>query len=397
VGILKLLIALEAHFYRTSDGLIWSKSVPEYSFWNRYLEVFDELSVLARVKDVPKPSPFWKRADGERVTFECIPDFIGPWQFLNLQARVKSSIRAAIANADVVLLRVPGTIATITWKYLQKINSPYALEVVGDPWESLGPGTVRSIIRPFARRVFTRNMKRQCKGANAVSYVTRETLQRRYPTNSFNISVSDVDIPDHMIAKIPRQDLSDPLRVINVGSMETLYKAQHVLIKAVNILIKQGYKIELHLVGGGRCMPLFRALVKELGIEHCVTFHGTVSGFDVLTNYLDNADLFVLPSLVEGMPRALIEAMARGLPCIASRVGGIVEIMDDDFLVSPGDHEELAQKIADFIKKPETIELVSRRNIEMALEFAASKLRQPRIDFYTYIYKNCKKERNVIL
>ena len=65
---------------------------------------------------------------------------------------------------------------------------------------------------------------------------------------------------------------------------------------------------------------------QQLGINDAVTFHGAVHG---VAPYLQQAAMLVLPSLSEGMPNVVLEAMACGLPVVATRVGGIVDIIAD--------------------------------------------------------------------
>jgi glycosyltransferase involved in cell wall biosynthesis len=91
-----------------------------------------------------------------------------------------------------------------------------------------------------------------------------------------------------------------------------------------------------------------RELIQKQDLSRFVTFSGNVSDRKVLENYYLNADIFVLPSLTEGTPKAMLEAMAYGLPIIASRVGGIPEIIRDGVegvLVTPQDQEGLVNAL----------------------------------------------------
>jgi glycosyltransferase involved in cell wall biosynthesis len=100
---------------------------------------------------------------------------------------------------------------------------------------------------------------------------------------------------------------------------------------------------------------------------------------------LDTGDLFVLPSRTEGLPRAMIEAMARGLPCIGSSVGGIPELLDVDELVAPGDVHGLAAKIQEILRDPHRMETMSRRNRAASMQFRDSVLAERRRRFYMHV------------
>ena len=89
-----------------------------------------------------------------------------------------------------------------------------------------------------------------------------------------------------------------------------------------------------------------------------------------------------MPSRTEGLPRALIEAMARALPCIATRVGGIPELLDEEDMVSSEDYVGLANKIREVISDPERLSRMSRRNLERVQEFRPEVLEKRRTEFY---------------
>jgi glycosyltransferase involved in cell wall biosynthesis len=106
---------------------------------------------------------------------------------------------------------------------------------------------------------------------------------------------------------------------------------------------------QLWLLGEGPLRSELQAGAAALGIAEAVRFWGAVSDVPA---YLDRANVFVLPSLAEGLSNALQEAMAAGLPCIASRVGGNVELIrsgDSGLLVTPESEPELVEALLNIV------------------------------------------------
>jgi glycosyltransferase involved in cell wall biosynthesis len=145
--------------------------------------------------------------------------------------------------------------------------------------------------------------------------------------------------------------------------------------------------VELHLtlVGDGRIRPQIEALANRLGIRGRCEFLGHLAAGDAICAELDKADLFVLPSRTEGLPRALIEAMARGLPCISTAVGGIPELLPAEDLVSPGDVAALAAKIREVACSAERRQQMSQCNIMVARRYAEDILQPRRAQFFRHI------------
>jgi len=131
------------------------------------------------------------------------------------------------------------------------------------------------------------------------------------------------------------------------------------LIDAANIAVKKNPRIVFLVVGKGPDMESVKLQIAKLGIEANFRLAGFVSDED-LPSYYNAADLFVLPSKSgEGLPLVALEAMACGLPVIATDVGGIREILMEDYgkLVAPNQPELLAKAVLDFA----TFDFSSRR------------------------------------
>ncbi|MEG3925470.1 glycosyltransferase family 4 protein [Microcoleus sp. D3_18a_C4] len=392
---MNVVVALEHRFDRTPDGKVWTQVAFPHSFWMRYLEVFDHVRVVARVREVPSVSGDWKRADGEGVSFAAIPYYLGPWQYLQKAPQVQRAARNAVAPNDAVILRVSSQIATCIQPMLSQTNHPYAVEVVADPYDVFAPGAVKHPLRPFFRWWFPRGLRHQCAGALSAAYVTEGALQCRYPPGpgAFSTHYSSVELPNSAFAAAPRCDdrRKQTFTLVSVGTLAQLYKAPDVLIDAVATCVQSGLNLKLVLIGDGKYRSELEARSQACGIADRVCFLGQLSAGDAVRAELDRADIFILPSRQEGLPRAMIEAMARSLPCIGSTVGGIPELLPPEDMVPPGDATALANKIREVVTNPERMSRMSACNLEKAKDYRDEVLQERRNQFYRYVREMTEK------
>ncbi len=386
---MNVTVILEHRFVQTPDGAVWTQTMFPYSFWQRYLEVFDRVKVVARILPVASPPPDWIRADGEGVSSIAVPYYIGPKQYLLKAFSVKQAVRNAVGFNDAVILRVSSQLATEVQPFLQRTRHPYGVEVVADPYDVFAPGAVKHPLRPLFRWWFPRQLRRICASATAAAYVTERALQHRYPPgiNSFSTHCSDVELPDSAFVPLPRtpRQESGLLTIIYVGTMDQLYKAPDLLIDAVATGASEGLNLKLVLVGDGKHRAELEARAAKQRVAERVCFLGWLPAGDAVRAQLDGADLFVLPSHQEGLPRAMVEAMARALPCIGSTVGGIPELLSGEDLVPPGDVAALAGKIRAVVTNPGRMARMSARNLHKARGYSDRVLHQRRIQFYRYV------------
>ncbi len=131
-------------------------------------------------------------------------------------------------------------------------------------------------------------------------------------------------------------------------------KGQRVLLDACAQLRAAGRAFRLTLVGHGDDERGLREHARGLGLDGCVTFAGALNAGEVRAA-LERADVFVLPSLAEGIPVVLMEAMAAGVPCVSCPVNGIPELIEhgtNGLLATPGDANTLAARITQLLDDP---------------------------------------------
>ena len=327
-------------------------------------------------------------ASGPGIKAMPLPYYEGPWAFMKNYVSIKRAIGEALTHAEAIQLRVFCVAGDEVRRALPS-QRPYGVEVVGDPYAAFAPGSVKHPLRPFLRWWFSRQLRRQCAAACAAAYVTEHILQRRYPPapGAFSTHYSSIVLPDAALVSAPRSPRPEQRKftLIIVGTLAQLYKAPDVLIDAVATCVQEGLDLQLVLVGDGKHRQALGARAAALGLDGRVYFLGQLPAGEAVRTQLDQADLFVLPSKTEGLPKALIEAMARGLPCLGSAVGGIPELLPPEDMVPPGDVIALARKIREVVTNSERMARMSARNLEKAQEYREEVLRERWIAFYRYV------------
>lgn len=390
---MKLLFFTEARLTQTPDKKFYSADQSfSFQMFKRYLKTFGRVLVVARStmagnNDVVKES---NRVDDNGVAVLPLPSYVGPYQYLTKRSKLLKTLRQYIdLHSDAaVICRVPGMIGTITTRYLVKRKMPYGVEVVGDPSDVFAPGSCNHPLRTVFRYSGIQSLRFVVKHAAAVIYVSKETLQARYPTGSgiFNTYASNVMLPPEAFVPTAKAlKSSPPFSIVAVGTLAAMYKSPDIAIEAMAILIKRGIPVSLQWLGDGRYRHEMEALAKRCGVSDVISFVGNIGSACEVRAYLDNADLFVLPSRTEGLPRALVEAMARGLPCIATNVGGIPELLEKHALVPINNARCLAEKIEQFLSTPELADTQAKRNLLEAKNYAFDILDARRKEFYEYL------------
>lgn len=390
---MKLLVATDAHLFRTPDGKYWSKNIYEYEFWTRYLNVFDEVRIVARVKNIEMKGNKLASVDGPGVEVFGIPFYQGPKQLLSKYLSIQKKLKNVSDGCDAALFRMPSQTAQMALAHTDK-NIPIAGEIVYDPFDDLN-NLEDGIILKILHRMIHNNLKKFCVTANGVSYVTAKSIQKHYPsyasihgqdTMHFETSYSTITLKDEAYTS-PRNytGKTSLCAVLSAVSMNDDRKGVKVLLLAIKEGRDRGYDLTALIIGDGSRRKSYEEYAHDLGISDFVTFTGLLPSSNEVRQVMLNGDVYVFPTQAEGLPRGILEAMAIGMPVLSTPVGGIPEILDKDCLFAPKDSHGFSNALCALLDDTDKLNILSQENFEMSKNFNNTLLQKRRDEFYLKI------------
>jgi glycosyltransferase involved in cell wall biosynthesis len=183
---------------------------------------------------------------------------------------------------------------------------------------------------------------RRCAAVIVLSDSWRQYYMQhcRLDPNRVVVLLNPVKVPP----TLPKRPQGDRVKFVFLGRIGQRKGAFDVIQAVAQLPQSQQQQLELGLAGDGELVQA-QALIEQFQLEHCIKLLGWIDA-DMRDRVLSEADVFLLPSHNEGLPVAMLEAMAWGLPVIVSPVGGIPELVTHQqhgFLVEPGNVGAIAQ------------------------------------------------------
>lgn len=369
---------LDVKLVRKNDQYYTTGAVDENYLNKHKINKNDFLTVVCR-ENLEKNIDETKlaKANGENINFLT---FTGYQQLFKRRKQIEKIVK----ESDFSFVKMPTNVGIIACQYLNKYKKKYVIEMVGSPFGALwNYGTLKAkIVAPIMALI----NKYYIKKAKNVIYVTKEYLQKVYPTTGKSISCSDVKIEienknlENRLDKIEHLNLSkDIIKIGLVGSLNTEYKGHRMAIEALRYIMKKtNKKCELHFLGDGN-RKTWEQLAKKYNIENQIRFEGTLPSGKPVYRWLDDMDIYIIPSYTEGLPRTLIEAMSRACPCIGSKVGGIPELID--FTFRKKDSSQLAKCIINMLDDKNIMKQQAKLNFEKSKQYNSNDLEKLRERF----------------
>ena len=211
------------------------------------------------------------------------------------------------------------------------------------------------------------------KNADAVIALTKDMQSRVHSMSGKDCLIipngTDLERTQHLPGD--RLPLRSGNTILFVGRLHPV-KGVVYLIEAMKIIASRNDKAKLLIVGDGSERKALHHLIQKKGLHKRVNLVGEVTNEEVL-EYMATSDIFVLPSLSEGFPTTILEAMASGLPIVTSRVTGLPEIIKDGengFLAQPKNPQQIADKLQLLLDNKELRGKISEANTETVKRYS---------------------------
>jgi len=353
------------------------------SLLDRYFQLGSQLTFLMRSReasgdDASRYSPLVRSG----FRFVPVSNLKGPIKRLIHGGDAVRKIRSQVESNDVVVVRLPSTIGRIAYWEAKRQGKPVLVEFMACTWDALwNYSWLGKVSAPYYFAVNRRLMR----GANHVIYVTDEFLQRRYPTKGEAIACSNVvvksgdkSVLERRIKRIGNIGKNGPVTLATVAAVDVRYKDQKAVFRALANLGPRASRFRYRVIGQGDPKRLV-TLAKSYGVADLVEFVGPVRHSEI-PRWLDDTDVYIQPSRMEGLPRALIEAMSRGCPSVGTTAGGIPELLPPGRIFNKGDYKALSVKLSQLT--PQEMLKDAKENFKRAKDFDSVVLQDRRRRFF---------------
>lgn len=384
---MKALFCYDGPLYKDENGNYYDSILNDQMF-QRYFKVADKLELVIRTRAISTNEGAKKmgRISNPNISVIECPNLSSVGGLLKNRKQAEKIIEKSIKDAELIFVRVPSVIGNISIDIAKKLKKKYLVEVVGCPWDAYWNYSLKGkMVAPVA----TQMMRSRVKKAPYVLYVTNSFLQNRYPTEGKTINCSNVELQpmteDILLRRISKIDNPNRKKIIigTAAGLDVLYKGQQYIIYALGELKKQGITdFEYQLIGGGTGNYL-KQVAEECNVVDQINIIGQMPHEKVF-EWMDSIDIYAQPSRQEGLPRSMIEAMSRGLPCIGAMTAGIPELIEDEYIFTNSKTEvgEIVKILLDLYNNNILLKKIATRNFNMAKKYQRDILVERRTCFF---------------
>ncbi len=375
---MKMLVFLDVPFQ--SDGERHFTQFADPQFFKYLVCHFDKIVICAPTQKVKKQYKLGNFIILEELGLDSfeLPFWSNTTEFVRRLPLIFSSLlrrfRMAIKDSDIIWIRMPSIAGIFLFLIAKLFYKPVILFIAGhikEAWKGnpkyLG---YKKVFVSFISDILDRITRILIQGS-FITFVVGQELKNHYgkasPKVFFAIDslVSEKDI-------FVRKDtcLKTPINLLFVGKFVPV-KGIKYLLKAFKNLNRR-YDMNLILVGSGPLENELYSQIEKFGIRNKVKFLGYIPGRKELFKVYRRADILIIPSLHESFGRVILEAWASGVPIIATRVGGIRYLIDDQvngLLINPMSSSEIAESVKKIIDDPELRERLIKNGYQSILQY----------------------------
>jgi glycosyltransferase involved in cell wall biosynthesis len=296
------------------------------------------------------------------------------WRAYWFSRRLISKNRYGLSHS---FFSVPCGFLSMLFKIQYKIPYIVSLRGADVPGYTERFSRIYDLLRPLIKMIWKRS-----DFVVSNSGGLKELALKTDPRQKIEIVYNGVDVEN--FHPNPGLRSQDKFIITPGASRVTSRKGLNYLIEAVNRLAKKHPNISLKIMGDGSDKNNLEKLSQDLGIKDKVEFLGRIPKEET-ASYYQEASVFVLPSLNEGMSNALLEALSSGLPIIATDTGGTKELVsegENGFIIKMKDAQDIAEKIEKLIIDPELRTKMGQKSRKKAEELSWKKVADKYLELY---------------
>ena len=275
-------------------------------------------------------------------------------QFLKRSCRV---LPPFLDNLDIFHIQWAKTLVYYP-EFIEKLRCPIILSLRG----------THINVSPLADQKLALLYRRYFPKINGFHAVSKSIIKQatKYGVDADKITIINPAVDEKLLDSKPQRksiENSDMLKIISVGRCHWI-KGYTFALDAMNILKKEGIQFHYTIIAGGRDHENIHFQIHDLGLKNYITFLNELPHYQVI-EMLSECNLFILPSIEEGISNSVLEAMAVGVPVISTDCGGMVEVIkhgENGFIVPVRDPKSMADTIQKFQHLDETDKMIIINN-----------------------------------
>lgn len=296
----------------------------------------------------------------KNLTFVDLPYYTSMLQAQRHKTEFSTAIEQIAPDVDLFYCRVPDPFC---WMPAQMTDKPVIMHFVGDTADATKQNIHFSWLKKqILLAGYSFEYRRILKSARkSTVYTNGSHLSEKLRKQGINATpVVSSTITKEDLALEPLRSLSNkPLSIIYVGYLRYA-KGIDTLIKVIKRLEERHFNYQFHVVGDGDMYSTLQQLIGDLKLDDHIYLHGHIDNRDKLLSLLRASDLFFFPSLSEGSPRVVIEAMSQGCPVLSTPVGSLPGCFEEnkEILFFPFKDAEIAT--SKIIEVGENLEMLTQ-------------------------------------
>lgn len=388
------LLYISTFMFHKDENQIYGLPSCSDSFFEKYLDVFDSVLVLGEQPKTYLNYSSFVKIQNQKIQVEVLPSNTRPTDFCN-DGQLKKILTKKIETADAILIKPASRRGMMAIKIAERLHKPYMIEMTGDIHNALlqNPSRIKKLYAP----ILYSQIKKAIRNCEFGLYVSKDYLQGKYPIKGRMCGCSDVvlepssaEVLDRRIEKIDSMKEGDIINLALVGFYQGNGKGVDTAIRALSRLPE---RYQLSILGNGT--EENRQKWYRYADEHSVSadrihFPAPLPSAEAVLNWLDGYDFFVFPTRSEGLSRAVVEAMSRGLPCFATNICTMPELLPSECLFELDHDEKLAELLTKYTNDKELMKRLAKINFEKVKEYDFEILKERRNAFLMEFKEYCE-------